>query len=77
MDAKWITAIIVAFSALIAFVRSMGKADGAREARKETAEREEKFEGILADARETIELGKSDVDRARALRDRIQRRRMD
>lgn len=72
-----ILGIIVFISMVLGMVKAWGYRSGSSNERKRGAERAEKFEGILADAKETLELSKSNVDRARALRDRILRRRMD
>jgi hypothetical protein len=75
MDAKWIAALVVLFSAIMGFAKGMGAKAGARKARQEGAERAEKFEGRIADAEEEAEFNKPLADRLRDARERIRGRR--
>ena len=77
MKSELILGLIVFVSMVLGFIKAWGVRDGKSQERSRSAEREQEFEEVLADAEEAIELGKSDVDRARALKQRILGRRVE
>ena len=74
---EMVLGIIVFISMVLGFVKAWGVRSGKSSERSKQAERTEEFEGVLADAQEAIELGKSDVDRANDLKARILGRRVE